>query len=1323
MVYLTFDSNIWIYLLDDSWREDNALDYLEHWISENHIKILLPEVILAEWDKHKEKEKDVRKKKLRDFFSMAGEILPSSFFEDYKKPDKQSEIIESQFNRIENLIRFNAKQIDISQEVKNKAIERSIQKEAPMHKNKNSIADTLIILSLHEFISSNNENEYIFLSENIEDFFEIESKKSTKPNEIIELWESHRKEMIDHYVFEAALKSFFEKSYKIHTDLKKDFSEFNLREFRNLKTLVEYLKKRFPVTVNLDIIRKERIKNKIMEVTYNPELDKLFKDLPKESFIKNINYLETLLKKVVPTQEEAKFAFSLINSDNSYKKYFFENVESIAWFNILKNKGVFNPENNPSPDQVKEGYQIPFWEPLLYLEKISQQIQNGNNIEFIKEIVAIIDNVSKRPVDNYRTWVTFIKIIAHFPNEKIPITTLEFIPKWFESVFDTMSQTSAICEKLLPKFLNRAPTQEDISKAELILKHLLSIEKIEEVNTASSSFKYESYRSRVYLYFLIDSFITRKLGEKIAQHCSDQIVVDLAINLKKLRFDFPKGLNISIKEEDHEYIVQAEIKGSNLYISIANKSYPEITIEAKVIEKFEELSNEQTKNAIKAILKTAKIEYGNNEDNLLSIDTLTNILIDGSYQSLFDNEPISQLNNEYHRSERLVDVFLLIFKELLNEKVKLNTKKSTFLLELFALDNKYRSSFFRRVVLFVIGENWLTTKTLFWTMVNNNNALHLFSNRSLNGDLYELLNKNQLYFDEEDKKTLQKIINQGPYDKQFKDKDYWSVRWYAALRNIDPFKSRYEELSVSQNLTYNNFESQSLIKWGSASPLSVNEILKQSNEEIANFIHAFKPKTSWEDPSIDGFSNAFNKAVENDPQKFSSEIELYKEVYYIYAYQLAQGFKEAWKNHKGFNWEKVLNFFKVYISSEKFRSGKLVLENDGWGATADWVTGAISDLLVEGMKSDNNAFDLSLLPLAKNIVTNLVSRLKIVEDYNQTNMDYPTYSLNSTAGKAIRALLDYSLRRARTLKPEEEYLWEADIKFLLEVSLSKGIIDGYVLLGWHFQLFYLLDKDWITNKVREFYQLNDKEWLAFLSGLTFGNPSFNKEIYLLFYPHYERAINKDVQFKRSFDHGIVRHLVAFFFWEFEDMETEGLLSMFLQKKNHENILELVNFVWRQESYLKSLKPDEVKNFEIIILNLWSFLATEYEIATAEEEQKVLISLSNLLIFAPVLNSAYTKLVLKSTKVIRDHFHIYYLIENLIRLKDHGSPSETAKHIGVILIDIRFDAYVYPADDEKTLNLVIFLYKNGQKTVADEFCNRMTKLGFEGFIEIYNKYNR
>jgi hypothetical protein len=1290
MIYLTLDSDIWLNSLKESGEENNFIDSLEYWIENGHVKILLPENIIDEWNRNRDKKKQTLVNDWKSFFNRAKKVFSTDVVSVLMTPDKLNERVEEQLKRVEAIFANYAIKIPITKNHKLKATELAEQKKAPFGQ-KNSIGDAYIFLSITDYISSNTLSSCVFVTNNHTDF-------------------SHKDD-----------------SSKIHPDLESEFTKLQIGYYIDLRRFFHDYSSHLPDASEYKKLKalKEEDK-KLASAVLNPQTLENLTGL-RDSYIENINHLDLIFKTTNPTKEQVLFALGLVDSDESYKHYFFKKVESNVWFNILKKRGVFNPSNNPAPVQVKEGFQIPLWEPLIYVEKLSLQIKNGQSFELIDEIISIINNVSQNPVDNYRTWYLFIRILTNLPKEEIPLETLNFIPTWLKGSFDSMIQSSEISKNLLPIFLSEKPTIDDIQKAELILKYLLTIEKVEVKKEDKFGLNAESYSSRIYMRYLKDALIDKNLTSKIAAYCSDSIIFDLAEKIKTLRFDFPKGINFSLKIKDKSYYCKAEIETENLNIQISEEENGEKTIGTKTLEKFENLTDQQVKTFFIAFLKELGLEYEGHKDNEFDIEILINALSNGSYYS-FSDDTISKLNDRDHHGDKVVEVFSLIFRDLLNNKVKQNKSAGISLLKSFVTDNKYRLPFFRRVVLFVIGENWEECKSVFWEILKENDPMLFFSDHNFEKDLYEMLNKNQMLLNNEEISVLQRIIDFGPQDKKEdrdpKYKDYWQLRWYSALRNTAPFKGSYEKLSQAENLTNEHYENLGVIKTrvGSVSPFSVEELLQKSNQEIVNFINSFKPKDRWEEPTIDGLSNSLGAAVQDEPQKFSDEIELYNDVPYIYAYHIANGFREAWKNKKSFNWEKVLNFYKEYISNEKFTSGQFRLENDGWGATADWVTGSVGNLLTDGMQSDSNAFNLSLLPVAKNILEIIVPRLKPVEDFKQTNMDYPTYSLNSTAGKTLRTLLDYSLRRARNLKEEDNLpKWEKEIKELLEETFKKGIIDGFILTGWYFQQFYFLDKDWITNKVKECYKIEDKYWLAFMSGFSFGNPPFNKDIYQLFYPHYEKAIKNNIQIKSFHDHGIIRHIVAFYFWGFEDLQTNGLLTMLFNKANHTSILEVVNFIWRQEGYLKSLNRGEAKNFEAIIFNLWNYLAQKYDKATGKEERKVLAALSNLLVFVPVLNDTYTDLVLKSSGITDKHFHSHYLIENLIKLKDRGNPNESAKHVGVILNSIQFAPYFSSINNKHIINLVEFLYENGQKQIADEFCNNMAKQGHEFLIEIHNKY--
>ncbi len=814
---------------------------------------------------------------------------------------------------------------------------------------------------------------------------------------------------------------------------------------------------------------------------------------------------------------------------------------------------------------------------------------------------------------------------------------------------------------------------------------------------------------------------------KVAQHCSKDVAINLANNIKMLGYDFPSGINVTIHDNDQEYQMRIVIDSSDLLFSIVNRNGSDSATSTIRILNFEELNEEQTRNELLSALKQIGISYTATEGNEFNLRSIIIPLFNGSsHHRASSHESISDLGKDHHYGQE-ADVFALVFRELIDAWVKQKQGDSLELLRLFSTDSYYRLPFFRRIVFYTIEENWQTAKTLFWGLISDNNSQHFMSNYIYDKEIYEVLFKNQSHLTSHEVETLENIIDNGPQDEEeSKNTDRWQLHWYSALRDTEPFKEKYEQLSHSLNITHEHYENTGkiTIRSGTIPPLSSEEILQRSNEEIVEYIHNFKPEDRWSEPNIEGLSEAIGNAVEQNPQKFVDEIHLYEDVYYIYAYRMLYGLEKAWRNGTSFDWAKVLDFCLTYVSSSNFYSGQLSLDNDSWGATYDWVVGAISNLLSTGMHSDRNAFDLKLLPKAKRIILMLTSKLRPVTDFEQANMGYPTYSLNSTAGKVLRALFDYSLRRARNLPTDsEEEKWEPEVANAFENSLARDIIDGYILTGMYFSHFYFLSKSWSTKKVEEYYELESKQWNAFIGGYSFSNPISSKEIYRLFYPHYERAIREHVELSTNiYDRSIIRHIIAFYFWGFEGLESKGLLSQLIESDQPSAILGLIGFIQRQRGYSQNLSGEEADNFYKIIYDLWSAIAIRYEDEDGEKETEIMSELLRLLEFVPKLNEQYVALVLKSTRTTNNHFRFHRLLKDLARLKSEGEPATTANHIGQILNSISFDTYLSGATQQPIVDLITFLYENEQKEIADEVCEKVSKGGDNFLVSLYKEYN-
>ncbi len=197
MYYVLLDTNAWIYLANGT-EPVKLLKFLSEESKKGSIKILVPRIVIDEWNKNKDKA--VRHGAINHFKGVTdafdrivkllgsrGEKDPLSFllneadsktyFDDLTKKFKEKrKEIEDAVNENIALIDgiFESKEIEIlntSEQLMISAGKLALEKKAPFVK-KNSFADAIIILAFLEYVGKNKVEGAMFITYNIEDFCE-----------------------------------------------------------------------------------------------------------------------------------------------------------------------------------------------------------------------------------------------------------------------------------------------------------------------------------------------------------------------------------------------------------------------------------------------------------------------------------------------------------------------------------------------------------------------------------------------------------------------------------------------------------------------------------------------------------------------------------------------------------------------------------------------------------------------------------------------------------------------------------------------------------------------------------------------------------------------------------------------------------------------------------------------------------------------------------------------------------------------------------------------------------------------------------------------
>lgn len=238
-------------------------------------------------------------------------------------------------------------------------------------------------------------------------------------------------------------------------------------------------------------------------------------------------------------------ALNLLKEGLEYQRYFFKRTEDIGLFGVLREEGFFSSAHNPKPVESKDqkGYfSIPYWPALEYLEKISTQCSAGMHQEEAKALMAIIREVTRpqheQKSDNYRTWYSFLRIMANLPTELITIEDVGLIRDWLDSNFDNSLVGGEIGKSLLPKLLN-SPKSEDCKKAELIIEIVTTLKQTPDKNIAS-----EKWQTAVNPFWLGNLFNKRN-STLIAKVCGKKAIEILTSRIREIYTATPDADRLS----------------------------------------------------------------------------------------------------------------------------------------------------------------------------------------------------------------------------------------------------------------------------------------------------------------------------------------------------------------------------------------------------------------------------------------------------------------------------------------------------------------------------------------------------------------------------------------------------------------------------------------------------------------------------------------------------------------------------------------------------------------------------------------------------------
>jgi hypothetical protein len=1291
MIYLAIDTDVWLWLIIHGIdAEDNFFDELCNWLEGGHVRCIVPQHILGEWRRHKEPKIAYVKTELMkaNQLKKTASIQNTELFNSVYNADNFEALGKLRINKVEEIFNAYADIAEVTDTIKLEAANRTLARQAPSHA-KDSLSDTVNILAVFAHVRQQALSPVIFTTKNYKDYSDPTDRVKIHPDLLPYFQEVRMTYAYDtDYLFHKILRPQLP-SYSAHLAQKKQLEA----EARSLE----------------DQQQKDRLSNS------------------DEDFIGNTLMIDQILEQPRPTQFHFKFILDLITTDANCRKYFFQRVSRPIWLPFMESNGMLDPTEHPGAIDGPNGPYLSHWEPLGYLERLSEQIKNGTSQEITIPLLDLVRKISLAEVDNDITHTALIRIVSNLPNDKVSSDILDLIPTWFSANTNKMFASSAACNYLLPKFIHDNASLEDICKGEQILKYLLGVSKIglEIDNTAEKTDT--SYFANAYPWVIMETLVKKDLLTNIARLCSCDIFYRLADTLKLVLLDYPRGLHLPVLQSGMQLEIKIAFGSKDLNFSLALPGNSEI-FAAEILQDFARLKKKELKEEILLILKNLGIKYEpirENEDSLkglvfaLTVDRL----------SRAGAEPIAEMDLNHAHSKHFRVGYGIILSKYLSAITLVNADLAEEIsLHLFH-DHQYRLPFFRRVVLHNLSLHFESQRRVFTEIFTPLDPDRIFDDYTYRPDLFILLKNNQYHFNEDEVKLISDIIQAGPPKDKNPDeqeKAYWQFRWYLALNQISPFKEKYTAISEAQQLKDRDVDPTQTLHFRSATipPMPADQLLELDDAAIIAYLLAFNPKDRWEEPNISGLAETLQQSVTRQPGRMLNMLPLFLPVPYIYIYHLLYGLLEVGrKQPQDFGWYSLINFCRDYLTQPDFDSDTRILKSDSWKADRHWVLGVMAYQVSEVCKQDKYLQQRQVLPVCRETLLLMYRYFNVAEVEEPQHKDYLSHSLNSDNGKFLRACLDYCLCDVRVngIKPP---VFDLTFKSIFDQALVDGCMDAYILLGCYWQYFNYLDKSWLFSKFKQLKNIPAVHWKAFMGGFLFSPAPSPKRYLSLMNQHYQKAIDAQLELKVSGTNGLANHLTALYFWGMLDLAEGGVMANYIKQMPANAIGSLLHTVFFNEKYFEALKPAERIKLENRVIELIDYIHHCYQHSADPEIHEMRRSTVNLVYLIDRLNEHNSRVISEGIFLGTKQYHHHDLFDRLNVLAKAGPPQSSAKNLSAILEAMTFQDHAHLMDDDKAhlSEMIQFLYENGQNTAADTICNRLSKAGQAFAKELYLTHN-
>ena len=504
------------------------------------------------------------------------------------------------------------------------------------------------------------------------------------------------------------------------------------------------------------------------------------------------------------------------------------------------------------------------------------------------------------------------------------------------------------------------------------------------------------------------------------------------------------------------------------------------------------------------------------------------------------------------------------------------------------------SEMLRRIGLYVLAERWDSMRELYSPVVGPD----LFKHGQIH-ELYALLKRRFGAFDEAQRAATLGAIRSIPQTDD-EDSERWlraiQLRWLSAVSgtSYEPAATWLSELRANTDIAvpdHPDFNTYMETSWGPGpSPYQVPELVGFAAEgSIVEKLKGFTPSQSWRGPSVEALVEALEKAVATSPGTFLAALPQFVGANGPYQHGIIRGFKAQWDASKetpgSFDWAKA---WPQLVSFFEQATAQLTLPIETTERYSEsWIVSAIADFLAAGTRSDEHAYDESLLPRALALITRFLDTVR--PSAPRDSDDPMTAAINTTRGRCIEALFSQALRECRVsdrASGSHDQAW-AQLQPLFDAEVGRlddGNYEFATLAGAYLANLDYMNRRWVRDSIGRLFPADRPEAFAStVAGLAFSSPTRYLYVLLRDAGVFDRALNTDLR-GRDTRKKVTEQIVLAYLWGEEALDSRRVAYPFA----HDAVEDLEDAAW----FFCMVRGDKLTDSQLEhILDYWAACVT------------------------------------------------------------------------------------------------------------------------------------